>query len=144
MRLRRLVGLSEAIGTANLVGSVDRLPVPSGQFLNSAFLLTRQGISAKYDKIQLVPFGEYVPLGSLIGFVRSWAEFISDFAAGQTVAGFPLAGGPVGPGICAAGGFPQRFRGIAGGGAGLMWRACWNSLWRGFWVGGERAPPPIC
>ena len=42
-----------------------------------------KGSSARYDKIQLVPFGEYVPLSALIGFVRGWAEFIADLEPGS-------------------------------------------------------------
>ena len=93
--LARLTQLSAELDTPLLIGSIDRLPGPRGQYLNSAFLLTGQGITAKYDKIHLVPFGEYVPLSGLIGFVRSWAEFISDFGAGETRTIFPLARGAV-------------------------------------------------
>src|SRR5262249_48224982 len=55
--LSRLVSLVRETGVPILVGSVDRLPGPTGKFLNSAFLLGDQGITGKYDKIQLVPFG---------------------------------------------------------------------------------------
>src|SRR5262249_28902634 len=94
--LARLIALSGALHTPLLIGSVDREEGPRGQYLNSAFLLTGQGISSKYDKIHLVPFGEYVPLGWLIGFVRSWAEFISDFGVGKAATVFRLPGAPFG------------------------------------------------
>ena len=95
--LGRLTGLAAELDTPLLVGSIDRESKSRGAFLNSAFFLTRQGIRAKYDKIHLVPFGEYVPLSGLIGFVRSWAEFISDFSAGEARTVFPLSGGRSGP-----------------------------------------------
>jgi apolipoprotein N-acyltransferase len=128
--LGRLTALSAALGTPLLIGSVDRQDGPSGKFLNSAFLLTGQGIRAKYDKIHLVPFGEYVPLGWLIGFVRSWAEFISDFAAGENETIFPLPGAPFGTVICYEVIFPEVFRGFVMNGARFMVNIT-NDAWFG-------------
>jgi len=128
--LLRLVALSDAAGAPLLVGSVDRDEAARGKFLNSAFLLTGQGIRAKYDKIHLVPFGEYVPLGWLIGFVRSWAEFISDFAAGRVETIFPLRGAPFGTVICYEVIFPELFRTFVAGGASFMVNIT-NDAWFG-------------
>jgi apolipoprotein N-acyltransferase len=126
----RLTALSAELGTPLLIGSVDRQDTPPRKFLNSAFLLTRQGITAKYDKIHLVPFGEYVPLGWLIGFVKSWAEFISDFAAGRAETIFPLSGSPFGTVICYEVIFPELFRDFVAGGASFMVNIT-NDAWFG-------------
>jgi apolipoprotein N-acyltransferase len=116
--LGRLQRLSAELRTPFVVGSVDRREEPRPQFLNSAFFLTGQGITAKYDKIHLVPFGEYVPLAWLIGFVRSWAEFISDFGAGEKPTIMPLEGAPFGTVICYEVIFPDLFRrGVIAGAA---------------------------
>ncbi|HEV8438787.1 MAG TPA: apolipoprotein N-acyltransferase [Methylomirabilota bacterium] len=128
--LARLTALSAELATPLLVGSVDRQEGPVGKYLNSAFLLTGQGIRAKYDKIHLVPFGEYVPLGWLIGFVRSWAEFISDFAAGKAETVFHLPGTSFGTVICYEVIFPELFRGFVAGGAGFMVNIT-NDAWFG-------------
>jgi apolipoprotein N-acyltransferase len=128
--LARVTKLSAQIDTPLLIGSVDRQNGPAGKFLNSAFLLTGQGIIAKYDKIHLVPFGEYVPLSWLIGFVRGWAEFISDFAAGQRPTIFPLAGAPFGTVICYEVIFPELFRDFVTGGARMMVNIT-NDAWFG-------------
>lgn len=53
------------------------------RFTNSAVLLDRDGnISYTYDKIHLVPFGEYVPLRSLLFFVDKLAFGVGDYLAG--------------------------------------------------------------
>jgi apolipoprotein N-acyltransferase len=128
--LARLEALSREVGAPLLVGSIDRLPGPNGQFLNSAFLLGDQGITDKYDKIRLVPFGEYVPLAWLLGFVRQWAEFISDFAPGSRLTVFPLPGAPFGTVICYEVISPGLFRGFVVGGASFMTNIT-NDAWFG-------------
>ena len=134
--LARLVALSREVGAPLLVGSIDRLPGPNGQFLNSAFLLGDQGITAKYDKIRLVPFGEYVPLAWLLGFVRQWAEFISDFAPGSRETVFPLPGAPFGTVICYEVISPGLFRGFVVGGADFM-----TNITNDAWFGRTSGPP---
>jgi len=128
--LARLVALSREVGAPLLVGSIDRLPGPNGKFLNSAFLLGDQGITAKYDKIRLVPFGEYVPLSGVLGFVKQWAEFISDFAPGSRETVFPLPGAPFGTVICYEVISPALFRGFVAGGASFMTNIT-NDAWFG-------------
>jgi apolipoprotein N-acyltransferase len=137
--LAHLIALSGELGTPLLVGSVDRQEAPRPAFLNSAFLLTGQGITSKYDKIHLVPFGEYVPLSALIGFVRSWAEFISDFAAGARVTVFPLGQAPFGTVICYEVIFPELFRQFVAGGAAFMTNIT-NDAWFGRRSGPMAAP----
>lgn len=66
---------------------------PDGGAYNSAFYISPEGeIKGRYDKIYLVPFGEYVPLGPILGWLQPAAQAlgVSDFLAGKTLTSFRL------------------------------------------------------
>jgi apolipoprotein N-acyltransferase len=115
-----LAALSRELQTPLLVGSVDVEGTSKTKVYNTAFLLTGNGIEGRYDKMHLVPFGEFVPLSGAIGFVRNWAEFIAELEPGARTVVFPGPPAPVGVVICYEGIFPELVREFVNDGARLM------------------------
>ncbi|GAB4394699.1 MAG: apolipoprotein N-acyltransferase [Kiloniellaceae bacterium] len=85
---------------------------PQGQIWNSLHALDDQGrIAATYDKVHLVPFGEYTPLRSLLGMAKLTAGS-RDFSPGPGLATLALPGVPAfSPLICYEIIFPGKVKG---------------------------------
>jgi apolipoprotein N-acyltransferase len=82
----QLVQFQKTLNTYLLFGSVlTKKKSPDQMFLtNSVLLLDKEGkITYQYDKIHLVPFGEYVPLRSLLFFIDKLVVGIGDYLPGK-------------------------------------------------------------
>jgi apolipoprotein N-acyltransferase len=128
--LATLRSLSATYEMPMVVGSIDVVDGRPERFRNTAFLVSERGIVGRYDKMHLVPFGEYVPLSGVIGFVRGWAEFIADLEPGSRPVVFPGPPAPFGVVICYEGIFPELFRDFVRSGARLMVNMT-NDAWFG-------------
>jgi apolipoprotein N-acyltransferase len=116
---RKYMGdLAREAGAPILMGGVGR--TPAGDPLNSAFLFEKSGEMSpeRYDKIQLVPFGEYVP--DAFGWVNRITHEIGDFVPGTRIVTFPLDGHRIGAFICYESAFPDLVRQFTKAGANVL------------------------
>jgi apolipoprotein N-acyltransferase len=106
-------------------------------FYNRAYLVSNVGaVTAWYDKIQLVPFGEYVPLRSLLGyFVNRVVEGFGDMFAGDRQTIFDLKGARLGVLICYESIFPNLSRMAVNRGADIL-----VNITNDAWYGDSSAP----
>ena len=80
-------------------------------YFNSAFLLSPTGeIIDRYDKVHLVPYGEYVPLRSVFPFISKLAVGAGDFHSGNGYNPLTLNNKKLGVLICYEGIFPEASR----------------------------------
>lgn len=97
--------------------------------LNSALLISPAGTPlSRYDKVNLVPFGEFVPWP--FGFANKISTEVGDFAAGRKVVVSPVNGHRVGTFICYESVFPNFVRQFAAGGAEVLFNIS-NDGWFG-------------
>ena len=98
---------------------------------NSAYLVTEAGETQKrYDKIHLVPFGEFVPFRKLLFFVEKLVEMIGDFGRGTEATVFDVAGHHAGISICYEMIFPDLIRQSVKNGADFLVNIT-NDAWFG-------------
>jgi apolipoprotein N-acyltransferase len=145
----RLEGLARETRATLVVGAVGLegydpvrgRAVGGVRYFDSGFVVDpRRGITDRYDKAHLVPFGEYVPLRALLGrFVKALATGVAsaDVTAGpaprrMTLPDWPRAGAdmPVGVPICYELLFPDLMRRFAADGARVL-LAITNDAWYG-------------
>jgi apolipoprotein N-acyltransferase len=102
------------IGVENAMMS----PQHATQIFNSAALVSPTGDwPARYDKIHLVPFGEYVPFKSLFSFAGGLTKEVGDFSRGVSRAPLEAGDQKLGIFICYESIFPDDVRQFAANGA---------------------------
>ncbi len=77
-------------------------------------------IVAQYDKIRLMPFGEYVPLPRWIPGASSVRGIVGDFMPGSSYTLMPLGAFRVGVFICIEAAYPSIARSFANQGADVL------------------------
>lgn len=100
-------------------------------FLNSAFMLSPTGeTTGRADKLHLVPFGEYVPLGNIFTFINKIVVGIGDFAPGEHAVTLDAGGTKLGTQVCYEVIFPELAREYVRAGARIL-VAITNDAWFG-------------
>jgi apolipoprotein N-acyltransferase len=105
---------------------------------NSAFLLSsKEEIIGRYDKVHLVPFGEYVPLSKILFFVNKLTQGIGDFTSGKTAKPLTMDDDNIRLGtlICYESIFPNLVRSFAKNGADVL-----VNITNDAWFGDTSAP----
>jgi apolipoprotein N-acyltransferase len=100
-----------------------------GGLLNSALLVAPSGeVEGRYDKVHLVPFGEFVPWP--FGFAKKISSEVGDYVPGAKVVVLPVGEHKIGTFICYESVFPSFVRRFAADGAELLVNVS-NDSWFG-------------
>jgi apolipoprotein N-acyltransferase len=117
-----------------IIGSDQFVPGANGEperYYNAAVLVGPDGRSREwYRKMKLVPFGEYVPLQSLLFFVAPLVEAVSNFSAGTDALVFDADGRRVSVAICYESVYPSLAREFVQNGSQLL-ATITNDAWFG-------------
>ncbi|MFE7776974.1 apolipoprotein N-acyltransferase [Streptomyces sp. NPDC057445] len=151
----RISALSRAVGAGVLVNVDARRPDrpgsspggTGGRIFKSSVLVGPDGpIGDRYDKMRLVPFGEYVPARALLG----WATSVGKAAGEDRMRGTrqvvmavpgdrPGSGLRVGPLVCFESAFPDMSRRLVRSGAELLVAQSATSTFQDSWAPAQHA-----
>jgi apolipoprotein N-acyltransferase len=105
--------------TSVLLNSLE--PAPNDGSYNSAILINEQGQkAAQYDKIRLMPFGEYVPLPRWLPGSGSVRGIVGEFTPGSSYTLMPLGALRAGVFICIEAAHPEVARSFTNEGAEVL------------------------
>jgi apolipoprotein N-acyltransferase len=118
--------IARQTGSWMIVGSIgvrNAMESPHGpaRVYNSAALVSPAGDwVSRYDKVHLVPFGEYVPFPKLFSFAGGLTAAVGDFGRGTSRAPLQAGGTKAGVFICYESIFPDEVRQSAAQGAQVL------------------------
>ncbi len=112
-----------------------------GQISKSAVLIGPDGIRGRYVKTRLVPFGEYIPLRPVLGWLASISRAAGqDRVPGTGAETLHTSGGvPFGPLICFESAFPDMSRAVTRKGARVIVYQSSTSTFQDSWAPAQHA-----
>ncbi len=118
LRKGNLSYLTGDVQIPTLFGTITRTDdATSRRFYNSAVLVDGSGtVQGTYDKMVLVPLGEYIPFGDIFPFLYSWSPYSSRLWPGENVEPLRLGTHFISVSICYEDIFPGQIRKLMEGG----------------------------
>ncbi|MCC3772689.1 apolipoprotein N-acyltransferase, partial [Streptomyces sp. UNOC14_S4] len=140
----RLAALSRAVGADLLVNVDARRSDRPGIFKSSVLVGPGGPTGDRYDKMRLVPFGEYIPARSVLGWATSVGKAAGEDrgrGARQVVMRVPTHHGDlrIGPLVCFETAFPDMSRHLARDGAALIVAQSSTSTFQHSWAPEQHA-----
>lgn len=138
---RRLAALSRETGADILVNVDARRSDKPGIYKSSVLVGPDGPTGDRYDKMRLVPFGEYVPARSLLGWATSVGEAAGeDRRRGSEQVVMDVGDGlRVGPMVCFESAFPDMSRRLAADGAEVLLAQSSTSTFQHTWAPEQHA-----
>ncbi|MFC8368037.1 MULTISPECIES: apolipoprotein N-acyltransferase [unclassified Streptomyces] len=138
---RRLAALSRETGAELLVNVDARRSDKPGIYKSSVLIGPDGPTGDRYDKMRLVPFGEYIPARSLLGWATSVGEAAGeDRRQGSEQVVMDAGDGlRVGPMVCFESAFPDMSRHLAEDGADVLLAQSSTSTFQQSWAPAQHA-----
>ncbi len=131
-----LLRLVKTNRTTLLIGTHERADTPNGpQYFNSALCLSPDSSFTQYNKMHLVPFGEYTPYPSIFSFVNRMTPAVGRLTPGADEVLHHYGNVPFGTPICYEVIFPDLVRRLVKNGAGFL-----VTITNDGWYGRSSAP----
>ncbi len=127
----------------NLLTGSFGLDLTGDKIANSLFSLSSEGRwgSVPYQKMHLLPFGEYIPFATRFPKLKEWLPDVRDYSAGENPVLLESGKHRLGPQICYEGLFDSVSRDLANLGAQMIvnvtndsWYGDWMEPWQHFYI----------